>query len=47
MMASFMHVFHQSKCISAIKRIIFYYGRASIFPLFFHVFVFLVTAMHA
>jgi len=42
-MASFMRVpfifvFHQSKCISAIKRIIYYYRHVYIF-VFFHVFV--------
>jgi len=31
-------LFHQSKCISAIKRVLFYYRHTSIF-VFFHVFV--------
>jgi len=34
----FMHVFHQSKCINAIKRILFYYRYVCIL-VFFHVFV--------
>jgi len=41
-----MLVFCTNNCVSAIKRMLFYYRHISIF-VFFHVFVFLVTAMHA
>jgi len=38
MRVPFMLVFHQSNCVSAIKRMLFYYHHVSIF-VFFHVFV--------
>jgi len=41
----FMLVFHQNKCISAIKRMLFNYRHEYIL-VFFHEFVFLVTATH-
>jgi len=42
----FMLVFHQSKCISAITRILSYYFHVYVFE-FIHVFcVFLITAMY-
>jgi len=45
---AFMLVFHQSKCISATKRIPSNTAMYIVYILvFFHVFVFLVTAMHA
>jgi len=46
MSVPFMLVFHQSECISAIKRMLFYYLHIYIFD-FIHVFVFLITVIYA
>jgi len=51
-MASFMRVthtlmFHQSKCISGIKRILRYYSHISTLVFFHELFFFLVAAMNA
>jgi len=46
MRVPFMLVFHEHKGISAIKRILFSNRHVCIL-VFFHAFVFLVTAMHA
>jgi len=51
MMASFMRVsyklvFHQSKCMCAIKRILFYHGHTYTLVFFRVLVFFFVTAMH-